>query len=124
MKGKVVILGGGESGIGAAILAKKQGFDVFLSDLKIISATNKKTLLAHHVLYEEGFHTIEEILLADEIIKSPGIPDDAPIVKAAVEANIPVISEIEFAIRHSKGKFIGITGTNGKTTTSRMVAKL
>ena len=108
----VVILGGAESGVGAAMLAKTRGYTVFLSDNGIISASHKQTLKENDIDYEEGKHS------ANEIVKSPGIPEDAAIVLEAKANNISVISEIEFAIKHSKAKFIGITGTNGKTTTT------
>ena len=124
MKKKVVILGGAESGIGAAILAKANDFNVFLSDNGIISSAHKKTLNDYKIEFEEGQHSSEIILSADEIVKSPGIPDKAPLVLKAIESEIPVISEIEFAIRHSKAKFIGITGTNGKTTTTLLTYHL
>ncbi len=118
MKERIVILGGGESGIGAAILAKIKGYNVFLSDNGIISSNHKQILRARTIEFEEGQHNTELILSASEIVKSPGIPDDIPLILNAKEKKIPVISEIEFAIRHSKAKIIGITGTNGKTTTT------
>src|SRR2546428_2980916 len=117
-KKKIVILGAGESGVGSAILALKQGFDVFVSDFGSISEKYKNQLVALGVPFEEQQHTESKILLADEVIKSPGIPDKAPIVKKLIEENIPVISEIEFASRYSKAKTICITGSNGKTTTT------
>lgn len=118
---RIVILGGGESGTGAAVLAKKKGFDVFLSDLSEITETYKKLLNKHSVEWEEKQHTEGLILSADEVIKSPGIPDKAPIVKKLKERNIPIISEIEFAGRHTSAKMICITGSNGKTTTTMLV---
>ncbi|MFV0470974.1 MAG: UDP-N-acetylmuramoyl-L-alanine--D-glutamate ligase [Paludibacteraceae bacterium] len=118
---RIVILGGGESGTGAAVLAKKKGFDVFLSDLSGITETYKKLLNKHSVEWEEKQHTEGLILSADEVIKSPGIPDKAPIVKKLKERNIPIISEIEFAGRHTSAKMICITGSNGKTTTTMLV---
>lgn len=124
MKEKVVILGGGESGVGAAILAKAKDFNVFLSDNDLISSKNKKTLQEYSIDFEEGHHDTETILSATEIVKSPGIPDDAPLIILANEKNIPVISEIEFALRHSNAKTIGITGTNGKTTTTLLIYHL
>jgi len=119
-KNKIVILGGGESGAGAAVLAKKQGFDVFVSDLSAIQPKYKELLDKYGISYEENQHSEEKILNADEIIKSPGIPDKAPIVKKLHEQGTPVISEIEFAGRYTKAKTICITGSNGKTTTTML----
>ena len=118
---RIVILGGGESGAGAAVLAKKQGFDVFVSDLSIIQPRYKKLLDKYLIPYEENQHTEDKILNADEIIKSPGIPDKAPVVSKLLEQGIPVISEIEFAGRYNTAKTICITGSNGKTTTTMLV---
>lgn len=120
MKKRVVILGGGESGTGAAILAQAKGFDTFVSDFSVISAKYKEMLNSRQILWEEGKHTEELILNADEIIKSPGIPDKAPIIVKIKEKNIPVISEIEFAGRYSTSRMICITGSNGKTTTTML----
>ncbi len=117
---RIVILGGGESGAGAAVLAKKQEFDVFVSDMSLIQDKYKKQLEKYSISYEEGKHTEELILNADEIIKSPGIPDKSPIVKKIKEKKIHVISEIEFAGRYTKAKTICITGSNGKTTTTML----
>ena len=118
---KIVILGAAESGAGAAVLAKKQGFDVFVSDMSAIKDRYKKMLDDRQIMWEEGHHTEERILDADEIIKSPGIPDDAPIVKKAIEKGIHIISEIEFAGRYTQSKMICITGSNGKTTTTSLI---
>lgn len=118
---KIVILGAGESGTGAAILAKQKGFEVFVSDKGAIKENYKQELDAQGIRWEEGKHTEEEILAAKEIIKSPGIPETVPMVKKALEKGIPVIDEIEFAARYTKGKIIGITGTNGKTTTTSLI---
>lgn len=115
---RIVILGGGESGAGAAVLAKVKGFDVFLSDLSEIKEKYKKLLDKYAISWEEKQHTEEFILNADEVIKSPGIPDKVSIVKKLSEKNIPVISEIEFAGRYTNAKMICITGSNGKTTTT------
>ena len=125
MKRKIVVLGGGISGYGSAILAKKKGFDVFLSDMGKIADRFKARLDEWNVEYEEGKHTEERILDANEVIKSPGIPDSAPMVRKIREKNIPVISEIEFAARY-KGvaKTICITGSNGKTTTTSLIYKI
>jgi UDP-N-acetylmuramoylalanine--D-glutamate ligase len=116
-----VILGAGESGAGAAVLAKKEGFDVFVSDMSKIADRYKKLLDDHGIAREEGQHTAEKILSADEIIKSPGIPDTAPMVAKAIEKGIPIISEIEFAGRYTTSKMICITGSNGKTTTTSLI---
>ncbi len=122
---KIVILGGGISGYGSAILAKKQGFEVFLSDSGSIEPQYKALLDEWEVPYEQGRHTEDRILQADEVIKSPGIPDKAPIVKAAVAHGIPVISEIEFAGRYTgSARTICITGTNGKTTTTTLAYEM
>lgn len=118
---RIVALGGGESGVGAAVLAKVKGFDTFLSDNGSIPAEGKSILEKFGIPYEEGCHTREKILNADEIIKSPGIPDTAPMVSEAIRAGIPVISEIEFAGRYDKAKKICITGSNGKTTTTSLI---
>jgi UDP-N-acetylmuramoylalanine--D-glutamate ligase len=121
MKGRIVILGGGESGVGAAILAQKQGFDVFLSDAGKIAPKHQQTLNQYGVLWEEGSHTEDMILNASEVIKSPGIPDKVALVQKILSAGIPVISEIEFAFRYTQAKMICITGSNGKTTTTLLV---
>ena len=118
---RIVILGGGESGAGAAVLAKKQGFDVFLSDLSEIKPDYKALLDQNEIKWEEKQHTESLILNADEIIKSPGIPDKAPLIKKLHAQGIPVISEIEFAGRYTHAKMICITGSNGKTTTTMLV---
>jgi len=117
---RIVILGGGISGIGAAVLAKKQGFNVFVSDFGKINEANKIILQKKNIKFEEGKHSKELILNANEIIKSPGIPETADIIISAKEKNIPVISEIEFAGRYTKAKLICITGSNGKTTTTEL----
>ena len=116
----IVILGGGESGVGAAVLAKKQGYDVFVSDLSAIQPHYKDLLNKYHIPYEENQHTEDIILNAKEIIKSPGIPDKAPIVRKLLEQGTPIISEIEFAGRYTQAKTICITGSNGKTTTTML----
>jgi len=118
---RLVALGAGESGVGAAILAKKEGYDVFVSDMSAISDHYKQMLEEHQIAWEEGHHTEELILNADEIVKSPGIPETAPMVKKAVDAGIPIISEIEFAGRYTTSKMICITGSNGKTTTTSLI---
>ena len=118
---RIVILGGGESGAGAAVLAKKQGFEVFLSDLSEIKPQYKNLLNQHEIEWEEKQHTEEKILNATEVIKSPGIPDKAPLVKKLHALGTPVISEIELAGRYTRAKMICITGSNGKTTTTMLV---
>jgi len=118
---KIVVLGAGESGAGAAVLAKKEGFDVFVSDMSKIADKYKKLLDDHQITWEEGQHTEEKILAADEIIKSPGIPDTAPMVAKAIVKGIHIISEIEFAGRYTTSKMICITGSNGKTTTTSLI---
>lgn len=118
--GLIVILGAGESGVGAAYLAQQQGYDVFVSDFGTITDDYKQQLLDWKIRFEENQHTEAEILKAVEVIKSPGIPDKAPIIKKIKEKAIPVISEIEFAGRYTNAKIIGITGSNGKTTTSSL----
>ena len=118
---RIVILGAGESGAGAAVLAKKEGFEVFVSDASAIHDKYKKMLDDHGVEWEEGHHTEEKVLCADEIIKSPGIPFEAPIVRKAIEKGIHIISEIEFAGRYTDSKMICITGSNGKTTTTSLI---
>lgn len=118
MKKLVAILGGGESGVGAAILAQKQGYSVFLSDLGKIKDKYKQVLADYRIEFEEEKHTVEKILLAELVIKSPGIPDKAPLIVQLKEQKTPVISEIEFAGRYTNAKTICITGSNGKTTTT------
>lgn len=117
-KARIVILGSGESGVGAAILAQKKGFEVFVSDFGAIAEKYKEELTNRAIVFEENQHTEELILNATEIIKSPGIPDKAPIIKKLKEKNIPILSEIEFAGRYNKAKTICVTGSNGKTTTT------
>ena len=119
-KNKIVILGAGESGVGAAYLAQQQGYDVFVSDFGAIADNYKKQLQDWNIRFEESQHTEAEILKATEVIKSPGIPDKAPIIKKIKESGIPILSEIEFAGRYTDAKIIGITGSNGKTTTTSL----
>ena len=123
-RNKIVVLGAAESGVGAALLAKAKGFDVFVSDAGKISATFKKKLDDNKISYEEGQHTEIKIFDTKEIIKSPGIPDKSELIKNAKKNKIKIISEIEFAGRYAKGKKICITGTNGKTTTVTLLHKL
>ena len=121
---KIIILGGGESGVGAALLAKSKGFEVFLSDQGQLKDTFKNTLIENNIPFEDGQHSIEKILEADEIIISPGIPEKNPIVQAIKKQNISLISEIEFASRYTTAKIIAITGSNGKTTTTLLTYHL
>jgi UDP-N-acetylmuramoylalanine--D-glutamate ligase len=118
MTKRMVILGGGESGVGAAVLACKKGYDVFLSDKSALKDKYKEVLNKYQIPFESGQHTEDLILNAYEIIKSPGIPDTVPLIQKIKAASIPLISEIEFASRHTNAKMIGITGSNGKTTTT------
>ena len=118
---RIVILGAAESGVGAAALAKKQGFDVFVTDMGKIKPNYKEMLNERNIPWEEGQHSEDLILNADEIIKSPGIPDAAPMVQKIKAAGINIISEIEFAGRYTKSKMICITGSNGKTTTTSLI---
>ena len=121
MTKRIVILGAGESGAGAAVLAKKQGFDTFVSDMSAIKDKYKTMLDKYGIAWEEGKHTEELILNADEVIKSPGIPNEAPMVQKLIEQGTPIISEIEFAGRYTNAKMICITGSNGKTTTTSLI---
>ena len=122
MAKRIVILGAGESGAGAAVLAKKQGFDTFVSDMSTIKDTYKNMLNERGIEWEEGKHTESLILNADEVIKSPGIPNDAPMILKLKSQGTPIISEIEFAGRYTNAKMICITGSNGKTTTTSMIS--
>lgn len=121
MEKRIVVLGAGESGCGAAVLAKKLGFGIFVSDYGCIAGKYKEMLDRHNIEWEEKRHTEELILSAGEIIKSPGIPDEAPIIVKIKEAGIPIISEIEFAGRYTRAKMVCITGSNGKTTTTSLI---
>lgn len=121
---QLAILGAGESGLGAALLAKREGYGVWVSDMGTISAARKETLINVGIGFEEGGHDEAKILSSDLIIKSPGIPDKAPLIKKAHEEGIPVIDELEFACHYSAGKVIAITGTNGKTTTTLLTYHL
>lgn len=124
MRKRLVILGAGESGIGTALLGLKEGYEVFVSDHGKIKEVYKQVLLHHDLKWEEGGHTESKILAADLVMKSPGIPDKAPIIKKLKEAGIKVISEIEFAATFTKANLIAITGSNGKTTTATLTYKL
>lgn len=120
-KKRIVVLGGGESGVGSAILAQKQGFDVFLSDSGALKPEHKATLKEYGISFEEKGHTPDLILSATEVIKSPGIPNTAPLIKQLEQKGIPVISEIEFGGRYTSAKMVCITGSNGKTTTTSLI---
>ncbi len=121
---KIVILGAGESGVGAALLAHFKGFDVFVSDAGQILKARKDLMANKGIAYEEGGHSMDQLYGADMVVKSPGIPFSLPLVKALVDKNIPVIDELEFAYTYSRGKMIAITGTNGKTTTTLLTYHL
>lgn len=118
---KIAVLGAGESGCGAAVLAKKEGFDVIVSDMSKITPHYKQMLDSHGIEWEEGHHSLDRILAADEVIKSPGIPDTTDVMKEVRAKGIHVISEIEFAGRYTSSKMICITGSNGKTTTTSLI---
>lgn len=126
MNKRIVILGGGESGVGAALLARAQGLDVFLSDSSPLTEDRRIVLIQHDIDFEEGQHTESKIFNATTVVKSPGIPDKAPLIKQLHERNIPVISEIEFGYQYlpEGAKVIAITGTNGKTTTTLLTYHL
>ena len=121
---KAVILGAGESGVGAALLAKQKGYKVFVSDYGTIKENFRKELEENEIPFESNKHTNESVFDADVIIKSPGIPDTVPIIQESLERKIPVISEIEFAAKYCKAKIIAITGSNGKTTTTNLTYHL
>ena len=118
---KLVVLGAGESGVGTAILGKQKGYNVFVSDKGEIAKKYKKVLLNNEISFEEGKHSENKIFEADVVMKSPGIPDKVAIIQELIERKIPVISEIEFASKYTKGIIVGITGSNGKTTTTLLV---
>jgi len=123
-KGRLAILGAGESGVGAAILGKEKGYEVFVSDFGQIAEKYKNVLLQHEIEWEEGGHTQARLLTAGLCVKSPGIPDTAPVVVAIREAGISVISEIEFGSWFTSARLIAITGSNGKTTTAMLTYHL
>ena len=121
---EIVILGAGESGVGAALLAQARGLKVFVSDANNITSPYKAELIAHNIAFEEGKHSQDVILAADEIVKSPGIPDSTQIIQIIRKAKLPIIAETELASRYTQAFLIGITGTNGKTTTTHLVYHL
>ncbi len=121
MTHRLVILGGGESGVGVALLAKKHEMDVFLSDSGTLKDKYKDILKENAIPYEEGTHSLDRILVATQVVKSPGIPDSAQVVRKIMEKNIPILSEIEFCAPYINGKTICVTGSNGKTTTTTLI---
>lgn len=121
---KIVVLGGGESGYGSAVLAKLKGFEVFLSDAGMLKREYKTKIEEQQIPYEEGGHTLDKILEASLIIKSPGIPQNADIIQAALARGIKIVSEIEFASKYTKARTICITGSNGKTTTTTLIYEI
>lgn len=124
MHKKLAILGAGESGVGAALLAQAKGWDVFVSDANDIAASYQATLRTHHIAFETQQHSPHQILTADTVVKSPGIPNNASIIQRIKQHGIPIIDEIEFASRYTKALLVGITGTNGKTTTTHLTHHL
>jgi|TARA_B110000240_G_scaffold198103_1_gene256438 UDP-N-acetylmuramoylalanine--D-glutamate ligase len=121
VKENLIVLGGGESGVGAAYLASQNGISVFLSDKNLINSKYKKILIDNEIEFEEGRHSLDKVLKASEIIKSPGIPSDSSLISHVIRNNIPIISEVEFASRFTNAKIIGVTGSNGKTTTTSLI---
>ena len=121
MKENLIVLGGGESGVGAAYLASQNGISVFLSDKNLIKSKYKKILIDNEIEFEEGKHSLDKVLKASEIIKSPGIPSYSSLISHVIRNNIPIISEVEFASRFTNAKIIGVTGSNGKTTTTSLI---
>src|ERR1043165_9064208 len=120
MKQRLVILGSGESGFGTAVLGRKEGYEVFVSDGGKIKDKYKKLLKEHKVEFEEGQHTDDKILNADVVMKSPGIPEKAEMVRKLRKEGVKIVSEIEFASWYTDAKIVGITGANGKTTTTAL----
>lgn len=118
---KIGIIGGGESGVGAAVLAKHEGLVPFVSDQGKLKEKYKEVLLKENIEWEEGKHDVERILKADCVVKSPGIPSTSPLIRKLIDSQLEVISEVEFAYRFCKAKIIGVTGSNGKTTTSNLI---
>jgi UDP-N-acetylmuramoylalanine--D-glutamate ligase len=123
-KKKLVVLGGAESGIGAALLAQAKGFEVFLSDQSLLADPFRQELQSHGIEFEEGRHSTEQILEADEVVKSPGIPEKAPVIQKLRAKGVPIVSEIEFASRYTHSPVVAITGSNGKTTTTLLIHHL
>ena len=121
MNDNLIVLGGGESGVGAAYLASQNGISVFLSDKNLIELKYKEILIDNGIEFEEGTHSIDKVLKASEIVKSPGIPNDSVLINDIIKKNIHIISEIEFASRFTNAKIIGVTGSNGKTTTVSLI---
>ena len=121
MNDNLIVLGGGESGVGAAYLASQNGISVFLSDKNLIELKYKEIMIDNGIEFEEGSHSIDKVLKASEIVKSPGIPNDSVLINDIIKKNIPIISEIEFSSRFTNAKIIGVTGSNGKTTTVSLI---
>ena len=121
MNDNLIVLGGGESGVGTAYLASQNGINVFLSDKNFIEIKYRNILIKNNIEFEEGIHSTEKVLKASEIVKSPGIPNDSILIAKIIKNNIPIISEIEFASRFTNAKIIGVTGSNGKTTTTSLI---
>ena len=123
-KQRIVILGAGESGVGTALLGKSKGYEVFVSDKGNIKENYKNVLINNEIEWEEGKHSLEKILMGDVVMKSPGIPDKLALIDEIKQKQIPVVSEIEFASKYTKAFIIGITGSNGKTTTATLTHHL
>jgi len=124
MGSRLTILGAGESGVGAALLAQHQGLEVWVSDSGMITPKYQKLLDRNNIEYEQGTHSMDKILDADEIVKSPGIPDQLELIQTILDKGIPIISELEFASRYTEAMLITITGTNGKSTTTLLIHHL
>ena len=124
MGSRLTILGAGESGVGAALLAQHQGLEVWVSDSGMITPKYQKLLDRNNIEYEQGTHSMDKILNTDEIVKSPGIPDQLELIQTILDEGIPIISELEFASRYTEAKLITITGTNGKSTTTLLTHHL
>ena len=121
MNDNLIVLVGGERGVAADYLASQNGISVFLSDKNLIELKYKEILIDNGIEFEEGTHSIDKVLKASEIVKSPGIPNDSVLINDIIKKNIPIISEIEFASRFTNAKIIGVTGSNGKTTTVSLI---
>ena len=117
-KKKLAVIGAGESGVGAALLGNKRGWDVFVSDFRQISSPFRQELENENIAFEEGQHSFDKMNESDQVVKSPGVPDHIPLINGLVRRGIEVISEIEFAYRYTQSRIIAITGSNGKTTTT------
>ena len=124
MKKRLVILGAGESGVGTAILGKSKNYDVFVSEKGLVKEHYKNILIQNNIAFEEGKHSEELIFKADIVMKSPGIPEQVALVERLVKKGVPIVSEIEFAAKYTTSKVIGVTGSNGKTTTTMLIYHL